>query len=127
MTHPLVTGPHALGRRVVLLACRRAEPLRAPAHLALSPPGIALEIFRRTLEAIARLVQAFVDDVPRAVDGVGEHLSRTIHHFVVGHLFLLANPLDRLVQIASGLDSRPGIRFYDTRSSGVGQSPFPRC
>ena len=90
-------------------------------------PALDMMLTGRALDAIARFVQAIVDDVPRAVDGVGNHLPRTIHHFVVGHLFLLASPLDRLVQIASGPDLRPGIRFHDTRSPSAGQSPFPRC
>jgi len=92
VAHPLVAGAHALGRRVVFLARRRSEPLRPPPDLALCPAGTALEILGRAFEAIPGFVDAVVDHIPRALDGVGERLSRTIHHFVVGHLFLLAGP-----------------------------------
>ena len=43
-----------------------------------------------------------VDHIARAIDGVGEHLSRTIHYFVVGHLCLLASPLSMVRRSCAG-------------------------
>lgn len=124
MAHPLVAGTHVLGRRVVLLARRRSESLRTPPDLALRPAGTALEILGRAFEPIPGFVDAVVDDIPRSLDSVGERLSRTIHHFVVGHLFLLASPPEPL---NSGRFRGPNQGYMIPGSPIAANRTCPRC